>query len=164
MGLPNASCNRSIFSNPNLTGLNKFVMYSLRTSCSYGDHSRESDDDDDGSLDSLFATVEELNDEGGGVMLENAVILDTADDLSLLLDAQLILTALVMPDLNDVRLVDNLLLSDDSAGNKVVDADLHRVLVKAPTKQRRADARVVAAISNGMRIRIEEVMELRAAP
>ena len=35
--------------------------------------------------------------------------------------------------------------------------------MKAPTKQRRADARVVAAISNGMRIRIEEVMELRAA-
>eukprot|EP00956_Cyclotella_meneghiniana_P004633 scaffold5730_cov55-Cyclotella_meneghiniana.AAC.2 len=101
MGLPNASCNRSIFSNPNLTGLNKFVMYSLRTSCSYGVHSRESDNDDD-----------------GGVMLENAVILET-DDLSLLLDVQLF-----MPDLNDVHLVDNLLLSVDSAGNKVDDADL----------------------------------------
>lgn len=119
MGLPNASCNRFIFSNPNLTGLNKFVMYSLRTSCSYGDHSRESDNDAGCSLDSLFATVEEPNDECGGVMLENAVILDTADDLSLLLNVQLL-----MPDLNDVRLVDNLLLSDDSAAGNKVDADL----------------------------------------
>jgi len=95
-------------------------MYSLRTSCSYGDHSRESDDDDDDGccfLDSSFATVEELNDEGGGVMLENDVILDT-DDLSLFLDVQLL-----MPNLNDVRLVDNLLSDDSAAGNKV-DADL----------------------------------------
>lgn len=134
IGLPIASCNRSIFSSPNLTGLNKFVVYSLRTSCSYGVHSR----DDDGDDSEVAAAVVESKEECGGIVLEKAVLLGDDDDLATLG--------------NELSAVPNLIapLVDRNEN------DLHGiVLVKAPARQRRADARV-AVISNGMQmIRIE---------